>query len=267
MMNSKKYVLITGATSGIGYEFSKLFAADGYNLIVVARNKAALEKVAVELAQQYNIDVVKFSTDLSNTQNAFYLFDNIIALGLKVSVLINNAGQGVYGKFLFTDIERELSIIQLNISSLVILTKKFVRHMIENGGGKILNVASIAAKIPGPLQAVYHATKAFVHSFSESINEELKEDEVVVTSLLPGLTKTDFFNKAGMQLSKFPKDAKFADAATVAKDGYKALMEGRDMIVSGSQNKLVVAMASLAPDDVVADKVRKRTSPQKAKYN
>src|SRR5205085_9980391 len=151
-----KYTLITGGTSGIGYELAKLFAKDRHDLIIVARNEDELNNTSVELTQQFGIDVVKISKDLFIPQNAFDLYNEVIEKGLQVDILVNDAGQGYYGEFVDTDIIRELEIIQLNISSLVILTKLFLQDMVKRGEGKILNLSSIASKAPGPFQSVYH---------------------------------------------------------------------------------------------------------------
>src|SRR5690606_21618330 len=153
---------------------------------------------------------------------------------VQIDVLVNNAGQGAYGLFKDTEIEKELNIVDLNIASTIILTKHFVQEMITRNNGKILNVASIASTTPGPWQAVYHGTKAFVLSFTESVRSELIDTEITVTALLPGATDTDFFNKADMQSSKIVQDKDaLSDPADVAKDGYDALMAGKDKIVSG----------------------------------
>lgn len=257
----ESYVLITGGTSGIGYELAKLFAQNGYNMVIVARNEQELDNTAIGFQQQYEIDVVKISKDLFDPQNAFALYEEIKSKGLNIGILINDAGQGQYGKFIETDIQRELDIIHLNISSLVVLTKLFLKDMVQKGRGKILNLSSIASKIPGPYQAVYHGTKAFVQSFTEAIRNEVKDTGVTITALLPGATDTDFFNKAEMQDAKMVKEGKLADAEKVAKDGYEALMKGDDMIVSGFKNKLQVAMGNILPDDVVAEKVNKQQAP------
>ena len=257
---NKKYALITGATSGIGYELAKLFAKDGYNLVIAARNEEDLQNTSSQL-QQYNINVITISKDLFDPENAFDLYNEIILKGIEIDVLVNDAGQGQYGEFIDTDIHRELSIIQLNISSLVVLTKLFLQDMVKRGHGKILNVSSVASKIPGPFQSVYHGTKAFVQSFTESIRNEVKDTGVVITALLPGPTDTDFFNKANMQESKIVQEGKLADAAEVAKDGYDALMKDDDMIISGFKNKVQVAMSNILPDSVVADRVHKQQEP------
>lgn len=262
MENTKnEYVLITGATSGIGYELAKLFAQDGYNLVVVARDEEALNNAAAGFEQQYEIKVEKIAMDLFYPGNAFELYDEVQARGLQVTVLVNDAGQGQYGKFIDNDIQRELEIIQLNISSLVVLTKLFVTEMVKRGKGKVLNLSSVASKSPGPYQAVYHGTKAFVQSFTEAIRDELKETGIAVTALLPGATDTDFFNKAGMNDAKIVREGNLADPAKVAKDGYEALMKNNDMVVSGFKNKMQVAMSNILPDEMVAKQTHEQQKP------
>ena len=258
---NKKYALITGGTSGIGYELAKLFAKDGYNLVIAARDENELENTSAELERNFGIDVVTFSKNLFDPENAFDLYNEIILKGIQIDVLVNDAGQGHYGEFVDTDIHRELSIIQLNISSLVVLTKLFLQDMVKRGEGKILNLSSIASKIPGPFQSVYHGTKAFVQSFTEAIRNEVKDSGVIITALLPGATDTDFFNKADMEESKIVQEGKLADPAEVAKDGYDALMKGDDMIISGFKNKVQVAMGNVLPDSAVAEKVHKQQEP------
>jgi len=265
-MNTKnqQYALITGATSGIGYELAKLFAKDGYNLVIIAREENELLSTANEIRDIYNVDVTTLSKDLFERQAAFELYDDIQSRGIQINVLVNNAGQGQYGEFIDTDIDREIDIIQLNIVSLVVLTKLFLKDMVERGHGKILNVASIAGKLPGPLQSVYHGTKAFVHSFTEAIRSEVKDMGITVTSLLPGATETDFFNKADMLDAKNVKEGKLADPADVAKDGFDALMRGDDMVVSGFKNKMQVAMSNIMPDETVAHSVHKQQEPKES---
>ncbi|HEY8936654.1 MAG TPA: SDR family oxidoreductase [Cyclobacteriaceae bacterium] len=261
MENIKHYALVTGGSSGIGYELAKLLAEDGYNLIIVARNENDLAAISREIKQQYGIDVVTISKDLFDPNNALAVYDEVQVKNLHVDILINDAGQGQYGEFTQTDIQRELDIINLNISSLVILTKVFLRDMVARGNGRILNLSSIASKTPGPWQAVYHATKAFVQSFTEAIRSEVKDSGVTITALLPGITATDFFNKADMIDSKIVQEGKFYDAADVAKDGYKALMNGDDMVVSGFRSKVQVAMSNITPDSTLADKMKKEHAP------
>ena len=261
MKNLNQYALITGATSGIGFELAKLFAKDGYNLVIVARDQGQLDAKATEL-EQNGIRVISFAKDLFDPEQAFALYADLHAQDIRIDVLVNNAGQGVYGEFEDTDIDRELDIINLNISSLVVLTKLFLQDMTARNSGKILNTASIASKTPGPWQAVYHGTKAFVLSFTEAIREELRVTEITVTALMPGATNTDFFNKADMQDSKAVQDKDaLSDPADVAKDGYEALMAGKDKVISGFKNKIQVGMGNLTPDSAVAHQVYEQQKP------
>jgi uncharacterized protein len=261
MATNRNYVLITGATEGIGYELAKLFAADHYNLVIVARSAAELETTAQEL-RQHGIEVVTIAKDLFKREEAFALCDEVDNQGIQVDILVNNAGQGVYGLFKDTDIRRELDIIDLNISSVIILTKHFVKKMIHRNAGKILNLASIASTVPGPWQSVYHGTKAFVLSFSEALRSELADTDITVTALLPGATDTDFFEKADMERSKVAQDrSKMSDPADVARDGYDALMAGRDKVVSGFKNKMKVAMSNFMPDTASAEQMKNEQKP------
>lgn len=261
MRDNKNYALITGATEGIGYELAKLFAEDGYNLVIVARHIDELKKRTAELSQ-HNVDVIAIAKDLFNRDDAFALCEEIQSRNIQIDVLVNNAGQGVYGLFKDTEVERELEIVDLNIASTIILTKHFAKQMIARNYGKILNLASIASKTPGPWQSVYHGTKAFVYSFSEAIRYELKDYNITVTALLPGATDTDFFNKADMQQSAIVQDkSSLADPADVAKDGYEALMSGKDKIISGFKNKAMIGLSNILPDTAVASMMDKQQKP------
>ncbi|MFN8308936.1 MAG: SDR family oxidoreductase [Chitinophagales bacterium] len=261
METKNKYVLITGGTSGIGYELAEQFAQNGYHLILVARGKEALLRAATAIREAYGVEVMEISKDLFLPEAAQELYNEVKQRGLQVEILVNDAGQGLYGEFLYTDMRRELEIIQLNIASLVVLTKLFSKEMVAAGGGKILNVASIAGKVPGPLQSVYHGTKAFVHSFTEAIRIELKDKNVTVTSLLPGATNTDFFRKANMLQSKVVQDGELADPKEVARDGYEGLMNDKDMVVSGFKNKMQVAMSNMTPDAMAAAQMYEQQKP------
>jgi len=261
MSENKNYALITGATSGIGFELAKLFAADQYNLIIVSRNQQELDANAAELRQQ-GVEVITIAKDLFERQAAFDLYNEVKAKGLQVDVLVNDAGQGLYGEFKDTDIERELKIIDLNIASLVILTKQFLQDMVARNDGKILQLASIASKVPGPWQSVYHGTKAFVLSFTEAIREELKDTNITVTALMPGATDTEFFDTAGMQDSKIVQDkSSLSNAADVAKDGYDALQGDKDKVISGFKNKVQIAMTNLTPDNIAAHLMNEQQKP------
>jgi short-subunit dehydrogenase len=259
MENQQKTALITGGTSGIGKELAKLFAKDQYNLIIVARDQGELDTTASELGT-LGIKVETIAKDLSNMDDAFALCQEIG--DRQVDVLVNDAGQGVYGLFKDNDIERELDIIHLNICATVILTKHFVQQMAARGEGKILNLGSIAGKVPGPWQAVYHATKAFVLSFTTAVREEMKDSGITFTALMPGITDTDFFNKAGMNDSKaLQAEGVKANPADVAKDGYDALMAGDDRIISGFGNKMQVNMANMMPDSAAAHGMYEQQEP------
>lgn len=258
----KKTVLITGGTSGIGLELVKLFAKDGYRIIIVARDASELEATATMLKSQSGYDVTTIQKDLFVKGGAGEIYQELKAKGITIDVLVNNAAQGQYGEFADASLDRLLDIIQLNISSLVSLTHYFLNDFIARGDGKILNLSSIAGKVPGPWQAVYHATKAFVQSFTEAVRSEVKDKGITVTALLPGVTDTDFFNKAQMNNSKAVQDKeKMADPADVAKDGYDALMNGDDMVVSGMLNKIQVGIASVTPDAMLADNMKKQQEP------
>jgi short-subunit dehydrogenase len=261
-MNNKdeQYALVTGATSGIGYELAKLFAQDGYHLIIVARKEDELQKTVAEFSQ-YGINVIPIAKDLFQPEAAFELHREIQEKGIIVNVLVNDAGQGQYGLFVDSDIRRLLEIIQLNVSSLTALTHLFLKDMVARNEGKILQLASIASELPGPWQAVYHATKAYVLSFTEALIRELKDSAVSMTALQPGATDTDFFNKAEMQESKI-MDTKLSDPVKVAKDGYEALMKGDDKIVSGFRNKAMVSASNVMPDTMVAAQMDKMQEPR-----
>jgi short-subunit dehydrogenase len=259
--NQNKYALITGGSSGIGYELAKCFAEDKYNLVLVARSQDELQQKAQELTQQYGVSVTTIAKDLFDPKAPFELYDEVKSKGITVNVLVNDAGQGQFGKFIEQDIQRVLSIIQLNICSLTVLTQLFLKEMVARNEGKILQLASIASQLPGPWQAVYHATKAYVLSFSEALISELKDTEVTLTALQPGATDTDFFNKAEMQDSKI-MDTKLSDPAAVAKDGYNALMKGDDKVISGLKNKMMVGMSNVMPESMVAEQMNKMQEPK-----
>jgi short-subunit dehydrogenase len=260
MSKKIKYTLITGGTTGIGFELARIFAKNGHNLIIVARDGEELLAAKSQL-DEYGVSVLTMEKDLFNPEAPFELYEEISANEFDVNILVNNAGQGVYGDFADTDIWRELKIIQLNIGAVVVLTKAFLLEMLQKGRGRILNVSSVASKSPGPLQSVYHGTKAFVQSFTEAVREEVKDYGIVVTALLPGPTDTDFFSKANMEESKVVQEGKLADPAKVAEDGYKALMKDDDMVVSGLKNKIQVAMSNIMPDAAAARNIHKQQKP------
>ncbi|MBA3649687.1 MAG: SDR family oxidoreductase [Chitinophagales bacterium] len=244
LKNNNQFALITGATSGFGYELAKLFAQDGYNLVLVARLEDRLQEVADEIINLFGVEVIPLPKDLFDPNAPFEIYDDIKAQGIAISVLVNNAGQGEYGKFSETDLDRELDIIQLNVGALVSLTKLFLKEMVERNEGKILQLGSVVSTMPAPMMAVYGATKAFVLSFSEALINELKGTNVTLTALLPGASDTDFFHKAHAEDTVTYREEKLSKPADVARDGYEALMKGESKIVSGWKNKVQVGIVS-----------------------
>jgi uncharacterized protein len=262
MENKERYALITGGNSGIGLELAKLIAKDGYHLVIVGRDPATLKQTADLLEKEFKVKVITMQKDLFKMNHAYEVYNEVKNRNIDIDLLVNNAGHGHYNEFVEGDLQTDLDIILLNVCSLVILTKLYLKDMVKRGEGMILNTSSIASQSPGPWQSVYHGTKAFVQSFTEAIREEVKDKGIVVTALLPGVTDTDFFRKAGMLESKICQDKnKMADPADVAKDGYEALKANKDMVVSGLKNKLQVRMNNLTPDHKNAEKTAKQQEP------
>jgi len=238
-------VLITGASGGIGYELAKLFARDHHNLVLVARSADKLAQVATEL-QAHGITVKTIALDLAAPPAPKFLFDQVQREGVIIDVLINNAGFGIFGEFAQMPEQEILGQIDLNIRALTELTRLFLPAMVKRRSGRIMNVASTAAFQPGPLIAVYYATKAYVLSFSEAIANELRHSGVTVTCFCPGATHTDFARRAGIENSRIFKLGAMS-AEKVALDGYRAVMEGRTLAVSGVHNWVVAQANRLAP--------------------
>lgn len=238
--------LITGASGGIGLEFAKLFAKDGYNLILVARSEDKLTQIAEELGRHHNVQVRVCAVDLSKSDGPLKLFATTQELKLDVDVLVNNAGVGQYGHYEELDMQGELDQIQLNVASLTQLTKLFLKHMIAKKQGRILNVASIAGFQPGPLMSVYYATKAYVISYSMALSNELKSKGVTVTCLCPGPTLTGFQSRASMKDSML-LSLSMKSAEHVAERGYKAIHKGRPLVIVGVFNWLLTQSTRFAP--------------------
>ncbi|WP_019987230.1 SDR family NAD(P)-dependent oxidoreductase [Rudanella lutea] len=255
-----KTALITGASSGIGKELATLFAQDGYNLVLVALSDEKLNAVEQDFKSAYSgQQITVIGKDLAAVNAPQEIYDELSGQGIQVDVLVNNAGFGEYGMFATeTDLQKELDIIQVNISALVYLTKLFSKDMVQRNSGKILMLGSVASVMPNPMMAVYGATKSFIYSFSEALRNELKDSDVTVTVLMPGATDTDFFNRAGAMNTKAQEEARKTDPARVAKDGYEALMAGKDKVISGMKNKLSVASSYVLPDGAVAANMRKQ---------
>ena len=240
--------LITGASGGIGYELAKFFARDHHNLVLVARSADKLAQVATEL-QVHGGTVKTIALDLASTPAPKFLFDQLA--GTPIDILVNNAGFGTFGEFAQMPEEEILGQIQLNVTALTQLTRLFLPPMVQRRSGRIMNVASTAAFQPGPGMAVYYATKAYVLSFSEAIANELRHSGVTVTCFCPGATHTGFAKRAGTEKSRLFKQLGAMDADKVALDGYRALMEGRTVAISGVHNWLVAQSTRFAPRRLV----------------
>ncbi len=252
----KQTALITGASGGIGYELTKLFAHDGYNLVLVARSEQKLTQIANDLKQKYGIAVKVIAKDLSIPTASEEIFQQTQQESIKVDVLVNNAGFASYGLFHEIDMTSELQMMQVNVVCLTHLTKLFLPDMVKQGSGKILNLASTAAFQPGPLMAVYYATKAYVLSFSEAIANELEGTGVTVTALCPGPTESGFQQRAAMEDSKLVSGQKIMDAETVAKIGYRGLLDGKTVVIPGVKNKLLAESVRFTPRKIVTKLVR-----------
>lgn len=244
-------VLITGASGGIGYELAKIFANHHHNLVLVARSGPRLAHVADELQRQFGITVKTVALDLAAPDAPQKLFEQLRREGVQIDILINNAGYGKFGEFKDVPLEESLGQIQLNITALTALTKLFLGPMLERRSGRIMNVASTAGFQPGPLMAVYYATKAYVISFSEALANELANQGIVVSCLCPGATETAFAGRAGNDQSRLFKNFRPMDAKTVALAGYHGLMKGRTMVIPGFRNWLVAESVRFSPRKVV----------------
>jgi uncharacterized protein len=249
--------LITGASGGIGYELAKLFAADHYNLVLVARSAGKLAEFADDLQRQFNISAKSVALDLTAAPAPQFLFDQLQRENIGIDVLVNNAGYGRMGRFSEIVPQEHLGQIQLNITALTHLTKLFLAPMLERRSGRILNVASTAGFQPGPMMAVYYATKAYVISFSEALANELAGSGVTVTCLCPGVTDTGFQGRAGTENTMLFRKLRPMDAQTVARDGYRGLMAGKTLVISGFRNWLLAEATRFGPRKLVTAISRK----------
>lgn len=247
---NKQLALVTGASSGIGFELAKQFAQNGFDLLVVAESDAIHN--AVRDFEALGAQVQAVQADLASHEGVHKLVSEIESGGRQIDAAALNAGVGVSGRFVETDLGAELNMIRLNVLSTVHLAKPIVKQMVARGSGRILFTSSIAGTMPTPYETVYGATKAFVRSFSQGLREELKETGVSVTALMPGATETNFFHRAGADDTKLGAGEK-DDAAEVAKEGFEALMAGKDHVVAGAlKNKLQAAAGYTLPDPLVA---------------
>jgi uncharacterized protein len=249
--------LITGASSGIGLALAREFADNGHPLVIVSPNEGELVPLAGQLERSYGVEVIPIPADLTDAKAPAQILEQIEEKGLDVHTLVNNAGVGQHGEFARGALERDIDMIRLNIEAVVRLTKLFVRPMIAQRRGRILNVASVAAFEPGPFMAVYHASKAFVLSFTEALAVELEETPITVTALCPGITDTDFVSKARMTGTRMFQRGNVMSPAEVARIGYEALQHGEPLCVPGAANKAMVAAQRLLTVPAAAKLTRK----------
>jgi short-subunit dehydrogenase len=251
-----KTALITGASGGIGYELALLFAGAGLDCILVARSEEKLKELATRLESEYRVKTHVIAKDLSRPTAVNEIYEEVTAASMQVDVLVNNAGFPVFGPFVETDLQVELEMLQVNVIALTALTKLFLTGMVERREGRILNLASTAAFLPGPLMAVYYASKAYVLSFSEALSNELRGTGVAVTTLSPGPTRTGFQKRGIMEDSRLVQ-GQIADARSVALAGYRGLMAGKTIVIPGFSNKLVPWIVRLSPRGMVTRVVRR----------
>src|ERR1700686_4728805 len=249
--------LVTGGSGGIGIEIAKVLARNGFDLVLVARKRDTLEAAAGQIEGKFDVRVQVFAADLRRPDAPQAIFDFLHNENIPIEVLVNNAGFGLLGEFADTKLQRELERIQVNIAALTHLTKLFLPAMIKRKSGRVLNVASTAAFQPGPLMAVYYATKAYVLSFSQALAEELRHSGVTVTALCPGPTETGFAAEAGVESVRLFTLMKPSSSAAVARTGYKAMKRGRRVAVHGLINKSLTQSLRVTPRRLVSLIVRK----------
>lgn len=255
-------VLITGASSGIGYELAKIFAREGNDLVIIARSKDKIIELKEQLINEHKVNVEAIVADLSQPSTPETIYESIKSKGIKVKTLINNAGFGDYGYFKDADLKKTEEMINLNILALTKLTRLFINDIIE-AKGMIMNVASVAAFIPGPLMSVYYATKAYVLSFSQALAEELNDYEVTVTALCPGPTTSGFQEAANLEESKMFKGRKLPISYEVAEYAYNSLLGGKRVAVHGVQNKILAQTLKFFPRKTVTKMVKKMSEKEK----
>jgi hypothetical protein len=253
-----EWVLITGASGGIGEAIAGILASRGYDLALTSRSPEKLSQLAARIAAQHKVRVETVPVDLSQPAGCDELLASLRAKAIDVDILVNNAGVGTFGPFADADLKKELAQIQLNVVSLTHLTRELLTGMVKRKRGKILNVASLAAFQPGPIMAVYYATKAYVLSFSEALSNELQGSGVTVTCLCPGPTRTGFMASANMgDPAVLAKSSMMMDADAVAKRGVDGLMKGRRLVIPGFLNKMLAHSTRLGSRGLTAKVVRK----------
>lgn len=249
--------LITGASNGIGLELAKIHASKGDDLVLVARNIKRLDELKAELQKLYKVNIYNINKDLSQPDAAQEVYDETKKQNMRIDYLINNAGFGDFGMFTETDWNKELQMINLNITALTQFTKLFLKDMVQRRSGKIMNVASTAAFQSGPTMAVYFATKAYVLSFSEAIANEVSNQGVTVTILCPGATESGFQAAAAMEDSGLVKGRKLPTSKDVAEYGYAAMMKGKTVAIHGLMNYIMANSVRFVPRALVVKLTRK----------
>ncbi|WP_088041758.1 SDR family oxidoreductase [Bacillus sp. EAC] len=254
-MKKNETVLITGASSGIGKELAKLFANDAVNLVLVARSEENLTNVKHEIESKTDVTINIFPKDLSKEDDIISLQKELNSQNKQIDYLVNNAGFGLYGEFINTNLEEELNMVDLNVRTVTHLTKMFLPGMVERNKGGVINIASTAAFQPGPLMAVYYATKAYVLSFSEALSNEMKDKNVKITAVCPGATDTNFGNRANMHESKLFQSG-VGSVIEVANASYEGFKKGKTLVIPGFTNKLLANSVRFMPRKIVTKVVR-----------
>ncbi|MBE0339666.1 SDR family NAD(P)-dependent oxidoreductase [Paenibacillus sp. 23TSA30-6] len=253
-----KTVLITGASGGIGKELADRFAKDGHNMVLVARSEAKLVELAKGYRERYGVHVKVFAKDVTSPGVAEDIAAELKKEGIAVDYLVNNAGFGLYGSFLETELEQEMNMIDVNVKALTIMTKLFLPDMVKRRQGGVMNVASVAAFYPGPLMAVYFATKAYVLSFTEALENELTGTGVTVTALCPGPTATGFIDRSDVGSSKLYQSG-VMEVGVVADEAYRDFLRGKTLIIPGAIHRFITSLPRFLPRKMMTGQIRVRT--------
>ncbi|MDF9758322.1 short-subunit dehydrogenase [Peribacillus simplex] len=252
----RKTVLITGVSGGIGKELADRFAKDGHDMVLVARTEGKLLELAKEYQKKYGVQATVIAKDVASPGVPEEIVAELKEKGIVVDYLVNNAGFGLYGTFLETKLEQETNMIDVNVKALTVMTKLFLPDMVKRGQGGVMNVASLVGFFPGPMMSVYYATKSYVLSFTEALENEVSGTGVTVTALCPGLTSTGFVDRSGMGASKLFQSGTIMEAGQVAEEGYRGFLRGKTLIMPGARNRFVAFIPRLMPRKMVTRMVR-----------
>ncbi|MEK4366607.1 SDR family NAD(P)-dependent oxidoreductase [Paenibacillus sp. FSL R5-0473] len=251
----RKTVLITGVSGGIGKELADRFAKGGHHIVLVARSEGKIQDLAQEYQKKYGIQATVIAKDVAAPGVPQEIYNELKEKGIVVDYLVNNAGFGLFGTFMETDMEQEVNMIDVNIKALTVMTKLFLPDMIQRGHGGVMNVASLVGFFPGPMMSVYYATKAYVLSFTEALENEVNGTGVTVTALCPGLTSTGFVDRSGMGVSKMLQGP-IMEAGQVAEEGYRGFLRGKTLIMPGARNRFIAFMPRLLPRKMMTRIIR-----------